>query len=561
MSSNVPERPKILSPSSLGRNKSLLKRNLSRKNDRFGSLGHATITRNAKLFEKPKEKPSWWVRMSKTVTCCCPSSVLATFGIPGRSHQAWREKITLFFISLLMMIATIYFLLFFSNTVCPQSVIENTVPVKIFGGVVIFGTMYKAETMQAPFNTLFEQSEASFGGIDVSDVFQREKIPACLKPEVSQYRFAQLTSPCEPNDCLTLNSLINERGLQKFTEIVGKNNEIVKLEPTPAYDWFDVKERKLVVYRQQVLNFSSYFAEYPAAIPGDPVDEFMRLAQSLNDATKLMEQSKTISGDIKECLLQKYQVGILDVLPMSCILTRLFTWVISGTVLVILFSKFLMALFFSWFVSAKLAKTPDAETISDYYSKTPAPKPLLYDDSKAGFMKNVTDGRQRGVSMLMTKPHVKTPKPHPADLFVALLVTCYSEGVESIRNTLNSLAATIYDDSKKLLFVVSDGLVKGFENELSTPEILIKLMQHDPRFTNLLEPQPYVSIGTGAKEHNMAQVFCGSYMYEGRAIPMILVVKCGTKEEENSPKPGILSFYNRKSREKGLSTDLDEFFF
>jgi chitin synthase len=407
--------------------------------------------------------------------------------------------------------------------------------------------MYKSDTMVAPFSTLFEQTDAKFGGIDVSEAFKRQPIASCLKPGPSQYRFAQLTSPCEPDSCLDLNQLTNDRGLKKFTTILGFNNKTVVLTPTPAYEWKDVKERGLVAYQNKVLNFAPYFLENPTAIIGDKVDEFMRLAQQINDATHLMVNSDVVKGDIRTCLLEKYQAGDLAVLPMSCMLTRIFAIVVSGTILLILFAKFFMALIFDWFVSAKLSRDPPISSIRINYGGTPATKPLLYDDKKSQFRGPVNDGRQRGVSMLMSQPNADRPKSHPADIYSVLLVTCYSEGIDSIKGTLDSLSATIYDDSKKLLFVVADGIVKGSENDLSTPEILIQMMRHDPRFSRTPKPESYLAVASGAKQHNMAQVYCGCYMFEGRAIPMILIVKCGSPEESNTAKPG-----NRGKRDSQL---------
>jgi chitin synthase len=51
------------------------------------------------------------------------------------------------------------------------------------------------------------------------------------------------------------------------------------------------------------------------------------------------------------------------------------------------------------------------------------------------------------------------------------LVTAYSESVEGLRTTLDSLATTDYPNSHKLILVIADGMVKGSGNTLTTPEI------------------------------------------------------------------------------------------
>jgi chitin synthase len=126
------------------------------------------------------------------------------------------------------------------------------------------------------------------------------------------------------------------------------------------------------------------------------------------------------------------------------------------------------------------------------------------------------------------------------DFYTLLLVTCYSEGEESLRTTLDSLAATTYRDDRKLLFVVADGIVTGSGNTKSTPDLLLDLLDIEearqcgfgPRLCN------YSSVGIGARSINRASVYAGWYTYQGHRVPTILVVKCGMESERDLPKPG-----------------------
>ncbi|RKO91478.1 chitin synthase-domain-containing protein [Blyttiomyces helicus] len=127
-----------------------------------------------------------------------------------------------------------------------------------------------------------------------------------------------------------------------------------------------------------------------------------------------------------------------------------------------------------------------------------------------------------------------------------LLVTCYSEGEQSIRSTIESLAATDYSDSHKLIFVIADGLIQGHGNDRSTPDLIIDMIVREPSAS---EPQPksYLAIADGEKQHNMAKVYAGYFPYLGRYIPVVAVVKCGTPEESSHAKPG-----NRGKRDSQL---------
>ena len=97
-----------------------------------------------------------------------------------------------------------------------------------------------------------------------------------------------------------------------------------------------------------------------------------------------------------------------------------------------------------------------------------------------------------------------------AELFCVCLVTCYSEGEESIRTTLDSIAGTSYADERKLLFVVCDGMITGSGEKKSTPDMCVGMIDADPRFGNPA-PMSYLAVAAGRKAHNQAMVYAGHY--------------------------------------------------
>ena len=126
------------------------------------------------------------------------------------------------------------------------------------------------------------------------------------------------------------------------------------------------------------------------------------------------------------------------------------------------------------------------------------------------------------------------------------LVTCYSEDEAGLRTTLDSLATTDYPNSHKLLFVICDGLIKGSGNERQTPDIVLDMVENFVVPREDVKPHSYIAVASGTKRHNMAKVYAGFYRYDcgtvpiekQQKVPMIIVVKCGTAEEQVSPKPG-----------------------
>ena len=126
------------------------------------------------------------------------------------------------------------------------------------------------------------------------------------------------------------------------------------------------------------------------------------------------------------------------------------------------------------------------------------------------------------------------------------LVTCYSEGVEGLRTTLDSIATTDYPNSHKLILVIADGMITGHGNDLPTPDICVSMMDHFLIPPEEVEPYSYVAIADGSKRHNMAKIYSGFYKYDDttvdpsqqQRVPMITIAKCGAPEEASDRKPG-----------------------
>jgi chitin synthase len=125
----------------------------------------------------------------------------------------------------------------------------------------------------------------------------------------------------------------------------------------------------------------------------------------------------------------------------------------------------------------------------------------------------------------------RAPEDH--DKFVICQVPCYTEGDSSLRKTIDSLAKMKYDDKRKLLLVICDGMIVGSGNDRPTPRIVLDILGADPN----LDPEPlsFVSLGEGAKQHNMGKVYSGLYECSGHVVPYLVVVKIGKPTERSRP--------------------------
>ncbi|KJA23760.1 glycosyltransferase family 2 protein [Hypholoma sublateritium FD-334 SS-4] len=125
----------------------------------------------------------------------------------------------------------------------------------------------------------------------------------------------------------------------------------------------------------------------------------------------------------------------------------------------------------------------------------------------------------------------RAPEDH--DKFVICQVPCYTEGDVSLRRTIDSLAQMKYDDKRKLIVVICDGNIVGSGNDRPTPRIVLDILGADPN----LDPEPlsFMSIGEGAKQHNMGKVYSGLYECAGHVVPYLVIVKVGKPTERSRP--------------------------
>ncbi|EIW69201.1 hypothetical protein TREMEDRAFT_39451 [Tremella mesenterica DSM 1558] len=158
------------------------------------------------------------------------------------------------------------------------------------------------------------------------------------------------------------------------------------------------------------------------------------------------------------------------------------------------------------------------------------------------------------------------------------LVTAYSESIEGLRTTLDSLATTDYPNSHKLLLVICDGMVRGSGSKFFTPDIVLSMMTDFIAPPEDVEAHSYVAIANGHKRHNMAKVYAGFYKYSDETtekskqqrVPMVVVSKVGNPLETNDAKPGnrgkrdsqivLMSFLQKVMFDERMTTFEYEFF-
>ncbi|KAF8580001.1 glycosyltransferase family 2 protein [Ramaria rubella] len=493
-----------------------------------------------------------WSTFSYIVTFWAPAFLLSSLGgLKDRpTRQAWREKIALCFIALVLGGLVGFATVGLNRALCPNdagtnlerfiSVGSNPAALGIQG--FVFNISNSKTTSQVDFYQLATESPVE----DITTLFTRSvsDFPSC-----QGLNFKVATDPPCPNATACPLSLLGD---STFSQL-----NLINTTKTVGYDWDHVHDlNNYIVIDGAVLNLNPYINAHPEPIPTDTVDIAIRtiLKQqafgSGKDGTRLFYDRADLRSAVP-CLTQRYYAGNIDKITPGCFVSQLFLYVGLIVILGLVLARFAMACIFNWFLSARLVAPPKN------LSRTVISPSVLPEganvavDNKNGTAPWADPSGPRGNKALVklsSQPPAKiTMSQIGAELFAICLVTCYSEGEDSLRTTLDSISATSYSDARKLLFVVCDGMITGAGEKRSTPDICVGLLEADPRFGNP-EPMGYFAVGSGTKKENRAMVYAGHYTVAGRRTPTIIIVKCGTEAEARTDKkPG-----NRGKRDSQL---------
>lgn len=439
--------------------------------------------------------------------------------------QAWREKIALCFIITLLCLVVAFFTVGTQMVLCPSTSSTTSARYTTLGSVAgtlsVQGIVFNVTAAQSPqavdLNLLTQQEP----GQDITPYFTRSasQYTACngLSFYVATDNPCSSTVPC-PLGPLNASSTFTQLNIQETSQLLG-------------YDWSQVAiMSNYLVIDGAVLNMNPYIELHPSPISFDPVDLAIRtVLQSNNtggkDATKLFYNNAATKSAVP-CLTQRYFAGNIDKITPGCFVSSLILYVGLIVILSLVFVRFAMACVFNWFLSARLAGPPDSTDLNRS-AISPAVMPEganISIDNKTGMAPWVGPGSSKKPAALRKTSRTPTAAPASprepsqvmslaqigAELFAVCLVTCYSEGEESMRSTLDSLSQTTYSDHRKLLFVIADGMITGAGEKRSTPDICVSLLEADPRFGNPA-PMSYLAVGSGAKRENRAMVYAGHY--------------------------------------------------
>jgi len=458
-----------------------------------------------------EQRKSTWVTVSRICTCWVLPSCMKWCGMTDKQViQAWREKVTLCLIIFLMMILMGFFTFGIQPLLCRESGRTQPIPWKREDGeivpqdesVLINGDWYSYNFVA---NALSNKTglllDSSYKTVEISNLFR-----SCVVGDKCNDVCNGIIDKGTLNNCHIQPA--------KFTDKIFRSKCIPRyvlkrgrVYARVTFKWKDIESNisgfdRFVVYNNDVLNVTSIIANNTLSNMFKP-NTIKILKRGLGrDITLDVNVFSEVRNEI-DCIIERYKVGVVDIESATCYLANAIMIIFLIAILGVVLTRFFMALIFSWFMAKKLT---DITNMKNFDREV---DPLQYEVNVLG----------------------------NGDKYVICLVTCYSEGKESLQLTLNAIASTTYDDRKKLLFVIADGEVVGVGNKKSTPEIACSMIYEDPALGKA-EPKSYLAVATGERQHNMARVHAGTYQIKNHTVPIIIVAKCGTPAEANSNKPG-----------------------
>ncbi|OCK84288.1 glycosyltransferase family 2 protein [Lepidopterella palustris CBS 459.81] len=500
-----------------------------------GDMFHDLETRKA-LGEKVQEKQleevdtvetsgsrKRWLFIVWMLTFWIPDFMIRFLGKMKRKdvRTAWREKLAINMLIWLSCAFVIFLMIGFPELICPTQHVYSTAELSAFDGkgghgsyIAIRGIVYDLGSfMPHHYPSIIPQSSLKkYAGLDATNLFPVQVSALCdgvsgsIDPAVQlNYKNTNYTSSSNLVSTTDPNARFHDfrwatndsRPDWWYEQQVYLKANYMKgrVGFSPTYLKTLSKKGNSIAYMyNKVYDFTSYIpggrkAEWPIGTDMSSVTQpdtnFMDQSvvdlfqqESGSDVTKFWEGlslNPQVKGRMKVCLDNLFYVGDLDTRNSAkCLFAKYLLLAISILLVSVIGFKFLAALQFG--------------------------------------KKNV---------------------PENLDKFVICTVPAYTEDEESLRRAIDSAARMKYDDKRKLLVIICDGMIIGQGNDKPTPRIVLDILG----VSESLDPEPlsFESLGEGMKQHNMGKVYSGLYEVQGHIVPFLVVVKVGKPNEVSKP--------------------------
>ena len=344
-----------------------------------------TRTKTMENLEKQRQKekdkmrpPSLWNVYCAIITFWCPGAVMKCFGMPQKAQQrAWREKVGL--VSIILLICTFvgYLTFGFTETVCPSN---GDVRLRVNevgnGYMIIHGKAYDLTRSRHPLargvpsgaNVLFDLPE-KHGGQDGSFLFQN--VNGACKGLITAKDNSGI-----PNvngnlgwyfPCRTFNQDGSTKANTTFLEYEGyqchtsdnarKAYYGLRNAGDVYFTWNDIRNtsRNLMVWGGDVLDLSllDWFNTTQVNVP--TIFDEIKNNPAVRGVDVTRAYSSSYEKQVARCFTEIIKVGSIDTETIGCIASKVVLYVSLVFILAVVMAKFVLALAFQWFLSRKFA--------------------------------------------------------------------------------------------------------------------------------------------------------------------------------------------------------------
>jgi chitin synthase len=408
-------------------------------------------------------------------------------------RMAWREKVAIFIIIATMCLGVLFFIILLPRLICPKEDILSIYEIEGMTDlnkayVAVYGRYFDiTELVDEHINKIGVDKFQMQGvlGQDVSPMFfpaanWGAACPGITNPGSTWDNIFQRTDKMWPHETIdpTTNSPSNYLGyLARYAKgRIGWQMDYISTITDPT--------KKIIVLFNNVYDVSAYFQgqSSPGFFDANMYKIFTNFANK--DATvymkSLMDQDPVYYGNVLNCMNNIFYMGTVDNRnSLKCQFSNIILLTASAVIVAVIGFKFLAAL-----------------------------------------------------------RSMHSSNPEDIDKYVITLVTCYTEGKDSLELTLESIACTEYDDRHKLAVVIADGMVTGGGNSKPTPDIVLEILcgseeEAMKRKKDARKDLQFMSVAAGHRVENRGSVYSGLYEVKGHSLPYVVIVKTGNAQEKS----------------------------
>ncbi|TFK50010.1 glycosyltransferase family 2 protein [Heliocybe sulcata] len=454
-----------------------------------------------------------WVALCWLLTWWIPSPFLTWFGRMSRPdiRQAWREKLAINLIIWFICGCTLFVIVALGDLICPTEHVYSTSelashnvqtnPNNVFTSIrgEVFDLTEIAETHTRAVSVVPAKSVLNYGGLAADNIFPVQVSALCdgITGSVSPYVVLDSANDTDPNaQYHDFRAFTNDSRPDWYFEVMTEmrwNNRVGFMGYTPKeIQSMASSSKSVAIYNGLIYDLTAYintppYIKTPAGTqsPGGIDTQFMH--PSVVDLFKT-EAGGDITNQfnalpVGDAILQRQRTCLRNLFLIGRVDNRESAQCLFSTYILLSLSIVMVSVIGFKFIASI----------------------------------NISAER--------------APEDH--DKFVVCQVTCYTEGEQSLRKTIDSLSRMKYDDKRKLLIVLCDGMIVGSGNDRPTPRIVLDILGADTNQDP--EPLSFLSLGEGAKQHNMGKVYSGLYETGGHVVPYLVVVKAGKPNERSRP--------------------------